>query len=129
MSSAIVLFLEASVRTATPLALAALGEVLVERSGVINIGLEGAIVAGAFGALVGAGTGSAVLGFATAAIAGTAIGAISGGFIAWLRADQIVTGTAITLLGLGLTGLLYRTRSEEHKSEIQSQSNLVCRLQ
>lgn len=109
MSDAVPLFLEASVRTATPLALAALGEVLVERSGVINIGLEGAIVAGAFGALVGAGTGSVTLGFVAAAMAGAVIGAVAGGFIAWLRADQIVTGTAITLLGLGLTGLLYRT--------------------
>jgi simple sugar transport system permease protein len=102
-------FLEAAVRTATPLALAALGEVLVERSGVINIGLEGAIIAGAFGALVGAGTGSVGLGFAAAGAAGAAMGAIAGGFIAWLRADQIVTGTALSLLGLGITGTLYRT--------------------
>jgi simple sugar transport system permease protein len=109
VNDAVAQFLEASVRTATPLALAALGEVLVERSGVINIGLEGAIIAGAFGALVGAGSGSVTLGFAAAAIAGVVIGAVAGGFIAWLRADQIVTGTAITLLGLGLTGLLYRT--------------------
>lgn len=109
MNDALTLFLEASVRTATPLALAALGEVFVERSGVINIGLEGAIIAGAFGALVGAGTGSVMLGFAAAMLAGMLIGLIAGGFIAWLRADQIVTGTAITLLGLGATGLLYRT--------------------
>ena len=109
MNDTIPLFLEASVRTATPLALAALGEVLVERSGVINIGLEGAIIAGAFGALVGAGSGSVALGLAGAATAGAVIGAVSGGFIALRRADQIVTGTAITLLGLGTTGLLYRT--------------------
>lgn len=109
MNDAFSLFLEASVRTATPLALAALGEVVVERSGVINIGLEGAIVAGAFGALVGAGSGSVMLGFAAAAMTGAIIGAVAGGFITWLRSDQIVTGTAITLLGLGLTGLLYRT--------------------
>jgi simple sugar transport system permease protein len=109
MNDALTLFLEASVRTATPLALAALGEVLVERSGVINIGLEGAIIAGAFGALVGAGTGSVALGLAAAMLAGTVIGIVAGAFIAWLRADQIVTGTAITLLGLGATGLLYRT--------------------
>ena len=107
MNDALSLFLEASVRTATPLALAALGEVVVERAGVINIGLEGAIIAGAFGALVGAGSGSVMLGFAAGATAGVIIGTIAGGFIAWLRADQIVTGTAITLLGLGLTGLLY----------------------
>lgn len=109
MSDAISLFLEASVRTATPLALAALGEVLVERSGVLNIGLEGAIIAGAFGALVGAGTGSVGLGLLAATLAGAVVGAVAGGFIAWLRADQIVTGTAITLMGLGVTGLLYRT--------------------
>ena len=47
-------FLAATIRTAVPLALAALGELLVERAGLINIGLEGAILAGAFGALVGA---------------------------------------------------------------------------
>ena len=109
MSDAVTLFLEASVRTATPLALAALGEVVVERSGVINIGLEGAIIAGAFGALVGAGSGSILLGFAAGALAGAIIGAVAAGFITWLRTDQIVTGTAITLLGLGSTGLLYRT--------------------
>ena len=102
-------FLEAAVRTATPLAFAALGEVVVERSGLINIGLEGTIIAGAFGALVGAGTGSVAIGFLGAIMAGAAIGAVAGGFIAWMRADQIVTGTAITLLALGLTGLLYRT--------------------
>lgn len=109
MSEAATQFLEAAVRTATPLALAALGEVLVERSGVVNIGLEGAIIAGAFGALVGAGTGNVALGFAASVAAGAAIGATGGGFIAWLRADQIVTGTALTLLGLGITGTLYRT--------------------
>ena len=109
MTDAATQFLEAAVRTATPLALAALGEVLVERSGVINIGLEGAIIAGAFGALVGAGTGSVSLGLAASIAAGASIGAAAGGFIAWLRADQIVTGTAFSLLGLGVTGTLYRT--------------------
>jgi simple sugar transport system permease protein len=109
MSDAVGLFLEASVRTATPLAIAAIGEVIVERAGVINIGLEGAIIAGAFGALVGAGTGSVTLGFVTAGVAGVSIGALAGVLMAWLRTDQIVTGTAITLLGLGATGLFYRT--------------------
>ena len=109
MSDVVTPFLEAAVRTATPLALAALGEVVVERSGVINIGLEGAIVAGAFAALVGAGTDSIGLGFVAAAGAGLTSGILAAVLIAWIRADQIVAGTAITLLALGVTGLLYRT--------------------
>jgi ABC-type uncharacterized transport system permease subunit len=102
-------FLEASVRTATPLAYAALGELVAERAGVINIGLEGAIIAGAFGSLVCAGAVGAAAGFAGGAIAGAFIAVIFALFVVTLRADQIITGTAISMLGLGLTGTLYRT--------------------
>lgn len=102
-------FLEATVRTTTPLALAALGEMVAERAGVINIGLEGAILAGAFGALVGAGSGGVIAGFAAGVAAGIAITALFALFTVTLRADQIITGTAINLLALGLTGTLYRT--------------------
>jgi ABC-type uncharacterized transport system permease subunit len=101
-------FLEASIRTATPLALAATGELVVERVGVINIGLEGALVAGAFGALVGAGVGGTTAGYAAAALAGAVVATIFALFVVRLRADQIITGTAITLLAVGLTGTLYR---------------------
>jgi simple sugar transport system permease protein len=102
-------FVEATVRTATPLALAALGEVVVERAGVINIGLEGVLLGGAFGALVGASHGGALGGYAAGIVAGIGVGAIFAVFtVVWLRADQIITGTAITLLSLGLTGTLYR---------------------
>lgn len=103
-------FLEATVRTATPLALAALGESIVERAGLINIGLEGAIVAGAFGAFVGAQVagGGVGTGMLSGALAGIATGVIFATFAVWLRADQIITGTAVTLLALGLTGTLYR---------------------
>ncbi len=105
-------FLEATVRTATPLAFAALGETLVERAGVINIGLEGIIVAGAFGALVGAGfaggAAGTTLGFAAGALAGLATAALFAVFAVWLRTDQIITGTAVTLAALGITGTLYR---------------------
>ena len=113
MSDALAAFLEATVRTATPLALAALGESVTERAGVINIGLEGAIMAGAFGALVGAGLapglGGATLGFAVGALAGLLAAALFAAFAVGLRADQIITGTAVTLASLGLTGTLYRT--------------------
>jgi simple sugar transport system permease protein len=101
--------LEATVRTATPLAWAALGEAVSERAGVINIGLEGSIVAGAFGALVGAGVAGAGAGFAAGALAGAAAALVFGVFAVILRADQIITGTAVTLFSLGLTGTLYRT--------------------
>jgi ABC-type uncharacterized transport system permease subunit len=101
-------FLQATVRTATPLALAAIGETVVERSGIINIGLEGVILAGAFGALIGASAGGVIAGFAVAVAAGIAIGVVFGWFTISLRCDQIITGTAVNLLALGLTGALYR---------------------
>ncbi|HEY0969641.1 MAG TPA: ABC transporter permease [Gemmatimonadales bacterium] len=100
-------FLEATVRTATPLALAALGETVTERAGVINIGLEGSIIAGAFGALVAAGLAGVGAGFVGAALAGTAVAVLFAIFAVGLRADQIITGTAVSLAGLGLTGALY----------------------
>jgi general nucleoside transport system permease protein len=100
--------LEASVRTATPLALAALGETVVERAGVINIGLEGIILAGAFGALVGASTG-AVGGVAAGIVAGVATAAVFAAFALGARADQIIVGAAVTLLATGITGTAYRT--------------------
>ena len=100
--------LEASVRTATPLALAALGETVVERAGVINIGLEGVILAGAFGALVGASTGT-VGGVTGGLIAGVLTAGVFALFALGARTDQIIVGTAITLLAVGVTGTAYRT--------------------
>ena len=109
MSDALAPFLAATVRTAMPLGLAALGELLVERAGLINIGLEGAILAGAFGALVGASTAGGVgAGFAAAAAAGLLVAVLFALCVIWIRADQIITGTALTLLSVGATGTLYR---------------------
>ena len=106
MSDTLAPFLAATVRTAVPLGLAALGELLVERAGMINIGLEGAILAGAFGALVGASSAGGVgAGFALAGVLVAALFALS---VIWVRADQIIAGTALTLLSVGATGTLYR---------------------
>ena len=106
-------FLDATVRSATPLALAALGESVTERAGVINLGLEGAIIAGAFGAFAGAGLApgpiGALAGFVAGALAGLAASALFAAFAVVLRADQIITGTAVTLAALGMTGTLYHT--------------------
>jgi simple sugar transport system permease protein len=101
-------FLAGTIRTATPLVLAAYGEVLVERAGLINIGLEGAILAGAFGALVGATAGGVAAGYASAVVGGVIIAALFASFVIGLRADQIITGTALTLFSMGATGTLYR---------------------
>jgi general nucleoside transport system permease protein len=108
MSDVVTPLLAATIRTATPLALAALGEVLVERAGLINIGLEGALLAGAFGALVGATGGGVAAGYAGAVVGGLLIAALFALFVVRLRANQIITGTALTLLSMGATGTLYR---------------------
>ena len=102
-------FLAATIRTAVPLALAALGELLVERTGLINIGLEGAILAGAFGALVGASEpwrGTRLYERHGRRACSSAL--LFAAFVIWARADQIITGTALTLLSVGATGTLYR---------------------
>jgi simple sugar transport system permease protein len=101
-------FLAATVRTATPLALAALGETVGESAGVINVGLEGIIITGAFAGLVGSITVGVYAGFLASALAGAIVAALFAVFAIWLRADQIITGTAVTLFGLGLTGTLYQ---------------------
>jgi len=101
-------FLEGAVRTATPLAFAALGETVVERSGIINIGLEGAIICGAFGGLVASTHQGTWLAIVAAGISGMMVSMLFAFFVTRLRSDQIITGTAISLLSLGLTGTLYR---------------------
>lgn len=103
-------FLEATVRTATPLLFAALGETVSERAGVINIGLEGSIICGAFAsiAIAGAAHLGIGMGFAGGVMAGALMATILAVFVLVVRSDQIITGTAVTLLGLGLTGTLYR---------------------
>ncbi len=108
---ALTAFLEASVRLGIPLALAALGETLSERSGVINIGLEGSIIAGALGGALGAlATGSAGAGVVVGAVAGLAVALVFAVFVVVLNTDQIITGTAVTLGGLGLTAAIYQSR-------------------
>ena len=108
MTDVISPFLEGAVRTATPLAFAALGETVVERSGIINIGLEGAIICGAFGGLVASTHQGTWLAIAAAGISGMMVSMLFAFFVTRLRSDQIITGTAISLLSLGLTGTLYR---------------------
>jgi ABC-type uncharacterized transport system permease subunit len=108
MSATANAFVDATIRTATPLVLAAIGETVVERAGIINIGLEGIILSGAFGALVGATHSGLIGGFLAGIASGVAVALLFAVFVVQLRCDQIITGTAITLLAVGLTGTLYR---------------------
>src|ERR1044071_4872031 len=96
-----------AIRLATPLLLAALGGLFSERSGVINIALEGLLLAGAF-------TAAAVTWWAQSPVVGLLAGVLAGAAVAGIhavaciryRADQVVTGTAINILMLGVPALL-----------------------
>lgn len=101
-------FLAASVRVATPLLLAALGETVAERAGVINLGIEGAMLCGALASAIGSAWGGAWAGVGAAMLAGAAASLIFALVAIRGRADQIITGTAITLGAVGLTGAVYR---------------------
>ncbi len=107
MSFFSVALLTATLRSAAPLVFAAMGGLLSERSGVTNIALEGFMLMGAFAAVAGTWfSGNPFVGLLVAVLTG-GVGAFV--FAYWaisLRADQIVAGTAMVLLGLGLTSFL-----------------------
>ena len=95
------------ITAATPLLLAAIGELVVERSGVLNLGVEGMMIMGAVtGFAVANLTGSGTLGILGAIGAGMALSALFGFLVLVLVTNQVATGLALTLLGLGLSGLI-----------------------
>jgi general nucleoside transport system permease protein len=102
--------LAATLRFATPLAFAAIGGIFSERSGVVNIGLEGMMLAGAFfGIVVTAETGQWELGVVAAMGAGGVLALMHAFFCIHLQGDQIISGFAVNILALGLTGYLFRS--------------------
>ena len=95
------------ITAATPLLLAAIGELVVERSGVLNLGVEGMMVMGAVTGFAAANlTGSGTLGIFAAIAAGMAMSALFGALVLGLVTNQVATGLALTLFGLGLSGLV-----------------------
>jgi general nucleoside transport system permease protein len=100
--------LASTLRFATPLAFAAMGGIFSERSGVVNIGLEGMMLMGAFFGVWGSeSSGSWVIGLLTAMFFGGLLAFVHAFFCIHLRSDQIVSGFAVNLLALGVTGFLF----------------------
>lgn len=90
-----------------PIMLAALGELVVEKAGVLNLGVEGMMIIGAIcGFMTAVGTGSPLLGFAGGAAGGAALSLIFAFLTQTLLANQVATGLALTLFGLGLSSLM-----------------------
>ncbi|POF29995.1 ABC transporter permease [Roseibium marinum] len=95
------------ITAATPLLIAAVGELVVERSGVLNLGVEGMMIMGAVvGFAVANQTGSGTLGVVAAVAAGMAMSALFGFLVLFLVANQVATGLALTILGIGFSGLI-----------------------
>jgi ABC-type uncharacterized transport system permease subunit len=92
---------------ATPILIAAIGELVVERSGVLNLGVEGMMIMGAVtGFGVALTSGSPWLGFLAAAIVGALFSLLFGFLTLTLVTNQVATGLALTLLGLGVSGMI-----------------------
>ena len=95
--------------SATPILLAAVGEAVAEKSGVLNLGVEGMMIVGAVvGFIIAVNTNAPLLGFICAAIVSGIFSMIFGILTQYLKSNQVATGLGLTLVGLGLSALLGR---------------------
>ncbi|MEZ8006007.1 MAG: ABC transporter permease [Amylibacter sp.] len=107
MDISIVSLLATLIVAATPILLAATGELIVEKSGVLNLGVEGMMIIGAIcGFIAAVNTDSPLIGFIVAALAGAALSLLFAVLTQYLLANQVASGLALTLFGLGLSALL-----------------------
>ena len=105
-------FLAAAVRMAVPLAYAAMGKLIAEKSGILNIGMEGVMLAGAFFSFAGAFfTGSIFLGLVCGILGGVAVSMVHGVLSIHLAKDQSVSGISLNIFALGVTSFLYKLMS------------------
>jgi simple sugar transport system permease protein len=103
----VLVILVATMRAATPLAFAALGELVTEKSGVLNLGVEGTMLVGAAAGFIGTvATGSALVGLLAAMLAGMLMSLLFGFLTLSLMANQVATGLALTIFGIGLSALI-----------------------
>lgn len=116
-ASVLIGVLLATIRIATPLLLAALGEMVCESSGILNLSLEGTMTMGAFaGFLVAGQTGSTWAGLAGAALGGAALSLLMALLTVTVKVNQVVAGLALNILGIGLAFFWYRSVYESEGS-------------
>jgi general nucleoside transport system permease protein len=105
----LIAFLASTAGAATPLIMASMGELVTERSGVLNLGLEGMMLVGAVaGFSVALGSGSLTLGLLAAIAAGMALALVFAFLVLTLQTSQVATGLALTLFGIGLSAFVGR---------------------
>ncbi|MGA2494628.1 MAG: ABC transporter permease, partial [Roseiarcus sp.] len=106
-AQAVVDILMIVVSAATPLLVAAVGEIVAERAGVLNLGLEGMMIVGAStGFAFAYTTNSTIVGVVAAAVCGAALSAVFAFLVIGLAANQVAAGLAITIVGRGLANLI-----------------------
>lgn len=109
-SDLLIAFLASTAGAATPLVVASMGELVTERSGVLNLGLEGMMLVGAvvgFGATLT--TGSMTVGLLAAMVAGMLMALVFGFLVLTLQTNQVATGLALTLFGIGVSAFIGRS--------------------
>lgn len=110
-----------AVSLSTPLIFGALGGVIGERAGVVNVAIEGQLLAGAFvSALVASATRQPLLGLAAAAVAGTLVSFVLAAFAIKYVVDQVIIGVVLNVLVTGLTSFLYTTLLSPNSATLNS---------
>jgi ABC-type uncharacterized transport system permease subunit len=122
--------LVSSVIRATPIALAALAGIYSERSGVVNIGIEGMMLMGAFVSVVAASvTQNLIIGVIAGILAGMLMGALHAVLSIKYRVNQIISGTVLIILGLGITSYLTRLLLDVYPDQLNSPPSAIPSLQ